>query len=109
MLLKDFPVGSFVRLVSFCGDTDLSDCFDSLVGSFEVFQDYDGKYLIDKDGDKVDDIENDDDYQFEIVPRPRNAPENTLTRNGKTYKLTPHIEKKTVTIDGIVYDMEETA
>ena len=107
MLLKDFPVGSFVRLVSFDGDTDHANRNRWWKGSFEVMENSDGKYIIANDGDVYDGIDHDDCFQFEIVPRPKTEPEHTLTRNGKTYKLTPHVEKQTVTIDGVVYDMEE--
>ena len=107
MLLKDFPVGSFVRLVSFDGDTDYADDLPHWAGIFKVFNDGEVNYVIDEDGDKRDEVSHNDYYQFEIVPRPQTEPEHTLTRNGKTYKLTTHVEKQTVTIDGVVYDMEE--
>ena len=107
MLLKDFPVGSFVRLVSFDGDTDYADNLPHWSGCFEVFSEDGENYVIDGDGTKRTEISDYDTYQFEIVPRPKTEPEHTLTRNGKTYKLTPHAEKQTVTIDGVVYDMEE--
>ena len=106
MLLKDCPVGSFVRLVSYNRDTNYAGYFPHWVGNFEVLNDGEINYVFDGDGDKRF-VSNSSWYQFEIVPRPKSAPENTLNRNGKTYKLTPHVEKKTVTIDGVVYDMEE--
>lgn len=74
MLLKDCPVGSFVRLVSAYGNTDYSKVsLSHWVGVFEVMVDKHGShYVVDKDGDKRDDVFEDKNYQFEIVtPSPK--------------------------------------
>lgn len=107
MLLKDCPVGSVVRLVSWYGDTDYD--LDNWEGMFGVVE-YNGVSCVkDRDGNIRDDIYDDEDYQFEIVSQP-NTPNNharQVTLDGVTYKLTPITERKTIEIDGVVYEMEE--
>lgn len=103
MILNDCPVGSVVRLVSICGD----DVYiDYLKGNFVVSMDAMGrKYIVDGNGTRRHDMGGDKYYQFEIVTT---APYvSTITLNNKTYKLTPHTERQQITIDGVVYDMEE--
>lgn len=106
MLLKDCPVGSVVRLVSFCGDTDYD--MDQWQGTFVVFE-HDGINCVnDGDGDIRDDVSDDVEYQFEIVSQPT-APHNharQITLDGVTYKLTLAGKRKTIEIDGVVYEME---
>lgn len=106
MLLKDCPVGSVVRLVTLCGDTDYGMC--NWEGTFVVFE-YNGVNCV-KDGadDIRDDVYNDKDYQFEIVSQPK-TPNNharQITIDGVTYKITPITERKKIEIDGVVYEME---
>lgn len=103
MLLKDCPVGSFVKLVSI---KKLENNLPQWQGKFRVFYDNKGKYVIDKKGAKR--LANNyflKHYQFEIVSPPH-APK-TITLNNKTYILTPHTECQTITIDGVTYDMQE--
>ena len=107
MLLRDCPVGSEVRLVSLCGETD--DIPKNLNGTFVVFE-CDGVNCI-KDGrnNTRDDIYNDKDYQFEIVSQPTTIHNHArkITLDGVTYKLTPITERTKIEIDGVVYEMEE--
>lgn len=106
MLLKDCPVGSVVRLVSLCGDTDYD--LDNWEGIFCVFK-LDGVNCVkDGYGDIRDDIADDEDYQFEIVLQPK-TPNNharQITLDDVTYKLTPITERKKIEIDGVEYYME---
>lgn len=106
MLLKDCPVGSVVRLVSFRGDTNYD--LDHWQGKFRVIE-YNGVNCVkDGDGDIRDDISDDEDYQFEIVSQPKTPSDHArqITIDGVTYKLTPATERKTIEIDGVVYEME---
>mgnify|MGYP003365944513 CR=1 FL=1 len=100
MLLKDCPIGSIVRLVSLGGEVnDIS----YWLGEFEVFNDNEENFVIDRDGDKRFGISDDPHFQFEVVsPSYR-----TLTLSGTTYTLTPYEEPKLVTIDDVVYVMTE--
>lgn len=85
MLLRDCPVGSEVRLVSFCGFTDYG--IDHWEGTFVVFE-HDGVNCVqDRDGYLRDDISDNANYQFEIVSQ-------SIT------------ERKKIEIDGVVYEME---
>lgn len=104
MLLKDCPVGSFVRLVSYDGDED-HGC-GHWEGEFLVERGggYGENFVTDGDGDIRDDVYDDEDYQFEIVTPTQS---NTITLNGKTYKLKPHTEPRLTVIDGVTYEMEE--
>lgn len=109
MLLKDCPVGSVVRLVSICDNTDYM-AYNTVFsrGTFVVYK-YDGvNCIIDRDGYIRNDIFDDKDYQFEIVSQP-NTPNNhtrQITIDGITYKLTPTAVPKNIEIDGVVYKME---
>ena len=108
MLLKDCPVGSFVRLVSFDGHTEWGSDVFWWKGAFKVERDNQSKvnYVVDGAGDIRGDVATDERYQFEIVtPSPYTA--NTITLNGKTYKLKPHAEPRLTVIDGVTYEMEE--
>lgn len=105
MLLKYCPVGSFVRLVSYEGDTDWAN-HSWWDGEFAVFEDSNGKYVVTNDGDKYH-CEDNADFQFEIVtPSAQSAP-NTIILNGKTYKLKPYTKPRLTVIDGVTYEMEE--
>lgn len=85
MLLRDCPVGSEVRLVSFCGVTDYG--IYHWEGAFVVFE-HDGVNCVqDGNGDIRDDIYDDANYQFEIVSQ-------SITK------------RKKIEIDGVVYEME---
>ena len=108
MLLKDCPVGSVVRLVSICRREEWYGRALWWVGTFKVNRDDHRKvsYVIDAHGEKRDDISNDERYQFEIVTPAPSTP-NTITLNGKTYKLKPHTEPRLTVIDGVTYEMEE--
>lgn len=107
MLLKDCPVGSEVRLVSLYGGTNCN--WGHWQGTFVVFE-YNGvNFVRDGDDDIRDEISDDEDYQFEIVSQP-NTPNNhahKITLDGVTYKLTLVGKRKTIEIDGVVYEMEE--
>lgn len=106
MLLKDCPVGSFVRLVSFKGaDVSSMTWWD---GAFDVKEHKGfGKYVIDGHGDVRDRIAANSEYQFQIVAYPKELDSSmTLTLNGKTYKLKPHTEPRLTVIDGVTYEME---
>ena len=106
MLLRDCPVGSEVRLVSYYGVTDYD--MDYWEGKFVVFERNGVNCVKDGDGDIREDVYNDKDYQFEIVSQP-NTPNNharQITLDGVTYKLTPITERKMIEIDGVVYEME---
>ena len=107
MMLKDCPVGSVVRLVSWHGHTDYE--LDNWEGKFGVFE-YNGVNCV-KDGCGVirDDISGNEYYQFEIVSQPK-TPNNharQITLDGVTYRLTPHTEPRLIVIDGVTYEMEE--
>lgn len=105
MMLKDCPVGSFVRLVSFCGDGTWA--YKSWwKGKFEVLEDSKGKYVVTNDNQTYR-VGNNSDFQFEIVTPPAPYIPNTITLNGKTYKLKPHTEPRLTVIDGVTYEMEE--
>lgn len=108
MLLKDCPVGSEVRLVSFNGNKEWGSDVFWWEGSFKVEWDVHRKvnYVIDADGEKRDDIYDDERYQFEIVTIAPPTP-NTITLSGKTYKLKPHTKPRLTVIDGVTYEMEE--
>ena len=106
MLLRDCPVGSEVRLVSFCGDTDCN--LGRWKGTFVVVEHNGVNSVKDGSGDIRDDIDDDEDFQFEIVSQPH-TPNNharQITLDGVTYKLTPITEHKKIEIDGVVYEME---
>lgn len=107
MLLKDCPVGSVVKLVSFCGRTNYN--IDYFRGKFVVFE-YNGVNCINDGEDCIrDDLYDDKDYQFEIVSQPNtfNNHAHQITLDGVTYKLTPITERKKIEIDGVEYYMEE--
>ena len=106
MLLKDCPVGSVVRLVSFYGETDY--VMKHWKSTFIVFE-CDGVNCVrGGDGDIWDDIYDDEDYQFKIVSYPKtlNNHARQIVIDGVTYKLTPTTERKTIEIDSVIYDME---
>lgn len=105
MLLKDCPVGSFVRLVSFQGRC-ASD-MEGWNGNFEVKKDRNlVKYFLVGDGEMRVRIFNDPDFQFEII-EPFPSTSNTITLGEKTYKLKPYIKPRLKVIDGVTYEMEE--
>ena len=89
MLLRDCPVGSEVRLVSFCGVTDYD--MDYWEGKFVVFE-YNGVNSVKNGtGGIRDDVYNDANYQFEIVSQP-NTPNNRthqITLDGVTFRPNP--------------------
>lgn len=101
MLLKDCPVGSMVRLSLFEGKNPDFTTRRWWEGNFEVFNNGTRNYVIDKDGMVRDEIHQDEDYQFKIVSNMQ------LTLSGVTYNLTPVVARKTITIDGVAYEMEE--
>ena len=106
MLLRDCPVGSEVRLVSFCGVTDYD--MNWWKGTFVVFEHNGVNCVKDRDGDIRDEISNNPFYHFEIVSQP-NTPNNhvrQITIDGVTYKLTLAEKRKTIEIDGVEYYME---
>lgn len=77
MLLKDCPVGSVARLVSFLGEEVK---VPRLLGVFEVLCNGERNFVIDGEGNKRMHFYNDPDYQFEIVrPAPEPAPEPRIT------------------------------
>lgn len=106
MLLKDCPVGSEVRLVSLYGCTDYNT--DFWKGTFVVFEHNGVNCVKDRDGDIRDDISDDADYQFEIVSQPATTHNHArqITLDGVTYKITLAGKRKTIEIDGVVYEME---
>jgi len=106
MLLKDCPVGSFVRLVSFYGDTGWADEHSWWSGYFEVFSGEGGKYVVCNDGDKLEEGDS-KEFQFKIVKPAAPSTPNTITLNGKTYKLKPYTEPRLTVIDGVTYEVEE--
>ena len=108
MLLKDCPVGSFVRLVSIGGHEITPSSHPWWAGSFEVMTYEDGRYkfVVDRDGDERIDGDLDDEFEFEIVGEPQETIVRTITLNGKTYKLKPHTEPRLTVIDGVTYEME---
>lgn len=101
MLLKDCSVGSMVRLNLFCGKEPCFKRHTNWRGTFEVLNAGGDNYLIDGEGNDRSGVCDDPDYQFEIVSNMQ------LTLNGVTYNLTPSVERKTITIDGVEYEMEE--
>ena len=109
MLLKDCPVWSVVRLVSFCGRTDhAAHNLGFSKGTFVVFERNGEKFIKDGHGYNRYEISDDADYQFEIVSLP-NTPNNharQITLDGVTYKLTLAGKRKTIEIDGVEYYME---
>lgn len=104
MLLKDCPVGSFVRLVEWHGRKN-HPCVHWR-GEFEVKNDGRDNYVLDRDGDARMCVFDDANYQFEIVSAQKTRAM-TITINGKTYKLKPHTEPRLTVIDGVTYEMEE--
>ena len=105
MLLKDCPVGSFVRLVSISDKKPTLWWWD---GEFKVFEENGVHAVKDADGEIRSDIHDNENWQFEIVtPAPAPAQHKTITLNGKTYKLKPHTEPRLTVIDGVTYEMEE--
>ena len=106
MLLRDCPVGSVVRLASLYGETYYD--IDYWIGMFGVIEHNGVNCVKDRDGYLRDDISDDADYQFEIVLHP-NIPNNhtrQITIDCVTYKLTIAGQRKTIEIDGVVYEME---
>ena len=106
MLLRDCPVGSVVRLASLYGETYYD--IDYWIGMFGVIEHNGVNCVKDRDGYLRDDISDNAEYQFEIVSQPT-TPHNhahKITLDGITYKLTPITKRKTIEIDGVVYEME---
>ena len=103
MMLKDCPVGSFVRLVSLCSEPVKLDRWK---GTFEVKHSSLGKYVTDGDGSDRYLLYNDTDYQFEII-NPSHAQHKTVYLKGKTYNLIPVRTSNFIEIDGVEYYMEE--
>lgn len=104
MLLKDCPVGSEVRLVSFCGVADYG--LDFWKGTFVVLE-RDGVNCV-KNGDGCirDDVYNDEDFQFEIVSQPKPETHNKIYFKGEYYNLIPTSSSSFIEIDGVEYYME---
>lgn len=103
MLLKDCPVGSVVRLVSLGGSPVRLDHWK---GDFEVKYSSLGIYVTDRDGADRYLLDNDPDFQFEIVALPPSKFK-TVYLKGKTYNLIPVPTSDVIEIDGVEYYMEE--
>lgn len=103
MLLKDCPVGSMVRLSLFAGEKPDFISRHWWKGKFEVFNNGKANYVIDGGGQIREHIYNDEDYHFE-VEKPM-----VIELDGVTHNMTPVKKRKTITIDGVEYEMEEVA
>ena len=105
MLLKDCPVGSIVKIVEWAG-MELDGYF---VGEFEVKECVGFKYFIDNAGDDCREDELPPSYQFEVIGHIKSnepAPLQTITLDGKKYKLTPISDSRVIEINGVTYRME---
>ena len=105
MLLKDCPVGSVVRCVSVFGKRIPYPHLPNWDGEFQVFLHNEEHVVKDGSGDIRISVSNNPLYQFEIVSMPK--PAKQITLNGTTYNLNPVTPRQTITIDGVVYEMEE--
>lgn len=107
MLLRDCPVGSFVRMDRIGSDNNYRTTNSWWEGEFEVFEEDGNKFIIDRDGTIREHIADNPYFQFEIVTPENIGQPKAIQIDGKSYKLTPRVERKTITIDGVVYEMEE--
>lgn len=106
MLLKDCPVGSIVRFSKW----KYRNLERHFVGEFEVKECVGFKYFIDNAGDDCREDELPRDYQFEVIAKPKSDEPvtlQTITLDGKKYKLTPISDSRVIEIDGVTYGMEE--
>lgn len=105
MLLKDCPVGSIVKFSAW----DREELQEFFIGEFEVKERDGMKYFFDNDGDDWREDGLPPNYQFEVIAKPKSdapPPVQTITLDGKKYKLTPISDSRVIEIDGVTYRME---